>query len=128
MRCMYVCFAVVSLVLGVGVACNESKLAAPQQPGVDKTDDDGGGGGQTDDTGNGVDVPQGNEVVAQVGKLFSLDVDLSGVQLPVSNAEYVRLHVIDADGRELPETIMMWLAPRDEREEWLNNIGTSVDG
>ena len=122
MQCMYVCFAVVCLLLGGAFACNESKLRGPQQQDTDKA----GGGDQTDDTGNGVDLPQGNEVVAQVGKLFNFDVDLSGVQLPVRNAEYVRLHVVDADGRELPEAIMMWIAPRNEREEWLNNIGTSV--
>lgn len=125
MKHQHVVFSAMSIVLlCFTVSCNESKLAGEgQQPGVDKT------GSETDDTGDKDDkydnTPSGQAIAKEVGKLFNLKVNLNNVQLP-QGVERVRLHVINADGRELPEAILMWHEPKSERPEWLNKVGTRV--
>ena len=110
------------ILLCAALACNESKLAdnAEQQPGLDQT------GGDTDnsDPDDGR-VPTGQGIVKRVGKLFDLKLNLRDVRLP-SGVEQVRLRVVDADGSELPEAIMMWRESQSERPEWLNEVGTRV--
>ena len=87
-------------------ACNESKLAgdSEQRPGsdnkADKTGDTGHKNGDNDD--NYESTPAGQAIVRRVGKLFAIKVDLSNTQMP-QGVERVRLHAVDADGRELPE-------------------------
>ena len=117
---LVLCFALLLSLCYAG-ACNESKLAGEgQRPGVDKT-----GGDKTDDTGHTDNLPVGKEIVAQVGKLFELAVDLSSVTLPLGG-DRVQLHVVDAEGRQLPEAIMMWRDPDVDRPEWSRTIGTEV--
>ncbi len=110
--------------LCTAAACNESKLAgdgSEQQPDVDQT-----GGGGTDDTGHKHDnIPVGQAITQRVGSLFDLDLDLRAMKLP-QGVERVRLHVVDADGRELPEAIMRWHEPTSIQPEWLHEVGTRV--
>lgn len=114
---------VLSLIwLCTALACNESKLAdnSEQQPGLDQT------GGDTDNTDPDDDhLPTGQAIVQRVGRLFDLKLNLSDARLP-SGVEQVRLQVVDADGHELPEAIMMWRESQSAQPEWLNEVGTRV--
>ncbi len=117
-------FSALSLMLlCIAVSCNESKLAGDsgQRPGNNRGDGD-----ETDDTGHKYDkIPSGQTIVQRVGKLFDLNINLGNTKLP-QGSERVRLHVVDADGRELPEAILMWLEPKNELPEWSSKVGTRV--
>ena len=71
---------------------------------------------------------QGQTIEQQVGKLFSLTIDLSNVDLSSLTVDRVRLTVAsDGGNTPLPEAIMLWHEPRRKRDDWLNSIGTRVE-
>lgn len=109
------------------LSCDDDKLYIGR--------DDGGipPGGNADTTAGQAetrakfkDLNQDEAIVKQVGKLFSLTVDLSDSSLASMSISRVRL-VIEEGGEEiLPEAVMMWHGPSWDREEWLNTTGTRV--
>ena len=71
---------------------------------------------------------QGQTIEQQVGKLFTLTIDLNAVDLSSLTVARVRLKVAgDGGNTPLPEALMLWHEPRHQRDDWLNNIGTRVE-
>lgn len=115
------------------VACNcddsdETSSAddGQDEPNVERHGGSGSGSGTSPAVVRG--YSQGQTIEQQVGKLFSLTIDLNDVDLSSLTITQVRLTVAGDDGNTpLPEAIMLWHEPRRKRADWLNNIGTRVE-
>lgn len=96
------------------------------EPNIERHGGSGSGSGTSPAVVRG--YSQGQTIEQQVGKLFSLTIDLSNVDLSSLTTDRVRLTIAgDGGNTPLPEAIMLWHKPRHKRDDWLNSIGTRVE-